>query len=420
MANKHRNLFLKVEAFHIKFGSILRPIDNHVDMKVLRPLTKFILLAFILSVLSCREGSAGKTPARPVQVPSSPAKSRIKFAQGFTIDYFDRYKEVKILNHSAGSADTLDYLLLPAGVAIPAGHAHAQVIRIPVQSMIVLGSPHIAQADFAGVADRITGVGDGQYIVCPVVREGLRTGRVRQVGLESGLNNELVISMRPGVLMTMTNPDAAFGGYRTLMDAGIPVLPNADWLETTPLGKAEWVKLMGALTDREDLVNRKFDSVEQAYQRLAAIGKASAIRPSVIIGMPFKGTWYMPAGDSYVAQLLRDAGANYHWSDTKGTGSLALNFETVAPVALTADFWLDVGDVDSKKEILSRDTRYEAFRAFRSGAVYSYNRRVNAAGASDYWESGAVNPQSVLADLIRILHPDALPADTLIYYKQIK
>jgi iron complex transport system substrate-binding protein len=177
---------------------------------------------------------------------------------------------------------------------------------------------------------------------------------------------------------------------------------------------------MGALTDREDLVNRKFDSVEQAYQRLAAIGKASAVKPSVIIGLPFKGSWYMPAGGSYMAQLLQDAGASYHWSDTKGTGSLALSFETVAPVALKADIWLDIGDVDSKAAILARDARYEAFRAFRSGAVYSYNRRVNDAGASDYWESGAVNPQWVLADLIRILHPNSLPADTLIYYKQIK
>ncbi len=233
---------------------------------------------------------------------------------------------------------------------------------------------------------------------------------MRQVGLEGNLNNELVISMQPGVLMTMTNPDAAFGEYKTLIDAGIPVLPNADWLETTPLGKAEWVKLMGALTDREELVNRKFDSVEHAYQRLAAIGNAAAVRPSVIIGMPFKGTWYTPAGGSYMAQFLRDAGATYHWSDTKGTGSLALTFETVAPVALTADFWLDVGDVNSKKEILSQDPRYGAFRSFRSDAIYNYNRRVNDAGASDYWESGAVNPQWVLADLIRILHPDALPA----------
>ena len=374
----------------------------------------------LLLLISC--GRADNKTAAPgaASAAASPAGSRINYAHGFTIDYFDHYKEVKILNHSAGSADTLDYLLLPAGIPVPAGHAHAQVIRIPVQSMVVMGSTHIAQADFAGVADRITGVGNGQYVICPVVRDGLRTGRVRQVGLEGSLNNELVISMRPGFIMTMTNPDAAFGQFKTLIDAGIPVLPNADWLETTPLGKAEWVKLMGALTDREEVVNRKFDSVAQAYQRLAAIGNAAAVRPAVITGMPFKGTWYMPAGGSFIAQFLRDAGASYHWSETRGTGSLALSFETVAPVALTADFWLDAGDANSKKEILSLDPRYGAFRAFRSNAIYTYNRRVNAAGSSDYWESGSVNPQWVLADLIRILHPDVLPPDTLIYYKQIK
>jgi iron complex transport system substrate-binding protein len=286
--------------------------------------------------------------------------------------------------------------------------------------MIVSGSTHIAQADFAGVANRITGVGNGQYVINPIVREGLRTGRVRQVGLESNLNNELAIFMKPGVVMTMINPDGASGEYKTLTDAGIPVLPNADWLETTPLGKAEWVKLMGALTDREELVDRKFDSVVDAYQRLTAIGTAAAVRPSVIIGMPFKGTWYAPAGGSYMAQLLRDAGATYHWSDTKGAGSLALAFETVAPEALTAEFWLDVGDVNSRAAILAQDARFGAFRSFRSDAIYNYTRRVNDAGASDYWETGAVNPQWVLEDLIRILHPGALRADTLIYYKQIK
>ncbi len=376
-------------------------------------------LCFLL-LISC--GRADKKTAAPdaASTATSPARSRITYARGFTIDYLYHYKEVKILNHSAGSADTLDYLLLPAGIAVPAGHDHAQVIRIPVQAMIVTGSTHIAQADFAGVADRITGVGNGQYVICPIVREGLRTGRVRQVGLEGSLNDELAISLRPGFIMTMTNPDAAFGEYKTLMDAGIPVLPNADWLETTPLGKAEWVKLMGALTDREDEVNKKFDSVAQSYRRLAAIGNAAAVKPSVITGMPFKGTWYTPAGGSFIAQFLRDAGASYRWSETKGTGSLALSFETVAPIALTADFWLDAGDADSKKEILSQDSRYGAFRAFQSDAIYNYNQRVNAAGSSDYWESGSVNPQWVLADLIRILHPGLLPADTLIYYKQIK
>jgi iron complex transport system substrate-binding protein len=375
---------------------------------------------YLLLFISCGRSDQKNRAATPPPPPASVAKSRVLYSRGFTIDYTDQYKEVKIFHHFGARVDTLDFLLLRAGEAVPAGHTHAQVIRIPVQSIIVMESPHIAQAAFAGVEDRITGVGEGQYVVNPVVREGLRTGRVKEVGIGSSLNNELVISMHPDIVMTVTNPDAASGEYRTLLDARIPVLPNAEWLETTPLGKAEWVKLIGALTDREDRVNRKFDSVAQAYRRLAAIGSGAAAKPSVIIGMPFKGTWYTPAGESYMGQLLQDAGAAYHWADTKGTGSLALGFESVASEALRADYWLDVGDVDSKKEILSRDERFGAFRAFRSGAIYNFNKRVNEHGASDYWESGAVNPQWVLGDLIRILHPERIPADTLVYYKQIK
>jgi len=154
--------------------------------------------------------------------------------------------------------------------------------------------------------------------------------------------------MHPGVLMTMSNPDAATGKNKTLADAGIPLIPIAEWLETTPLGRAEWVKLVAALVNREDLVNAKFDSVEQEYKKLAAIGAGAATHPSVIIGMPYKGSWFMPAGESYMVRLLNDAGAGYRWKDSKGSGSLSLNFETVAPEALKADYWLNLGTVNSR------------------------------------------------------------------------
>jgi iron complex transport system substrate-binding protein len=221
-------------------------------------------------------------------------------------------------------------------------------------------------------------------------------------------------------MITSTNPDAAFGQYKTISDAGIPVIPDAEWLETTPLGRAEWVKLIGALVDKEDEVGRKFDSVEQSYKALAAIGSSVKTKPSVIIAMPWKGTWYTPAGESYMAQFLRDAGASYNWTDTRGIGSLSLNVEAVIPVALKADFWLNVGYVDSRKDIAAKDPRFTEFNAYKTDAVYNFNKRVNDIGSNDYWESGLANPQLVLADLIRILHPDALPKDTLYYYKQLK
>ena len=176
---------------------------------------------------------------------------------------------------------------------------------------------------------------------------------------------------------------------------------------------------MGALVNKEGFVNKKFDSLSLAYEKLAQQARQAVVKPSVIIGMPYKGSWFVPAGESYMAQFLRDAGASYRWLDSKGVGSLSLNFESVAPEALTADYWLNVGYVDTKADIVAKDQRYGSFKPFKTGQVYNYNKLVNDIGSNDYWESGAVNPQVVLADLIRILHPELLPDHSLVYYKQL-
>ncbi len=383
------------------------------------------LFFFVVSVMFVSAWfitGCGQQPAKPTVVSSQLVKPRtvIRYAHGFRINYYDGYRDVSIVNRTAGKIDTLHYLLVEQGVTPPASRPGVPVIVTPVKEFAVQSSVHVALMDFAGVADRIKGLGNFHYVSSPIVREGIRTGKVKQTGIDNSINNELVISMHPGVLIAMTNPDAAFGQYKTLTDAGIPVLPDAEWLETTPLGRAEWVKLIGAMVDKEDSIDKKFDSVEQAYLQLAAIGSHATTRPTVIINMPFKGTWYMSGGDSYQAQFFRDAGATYPWSDSKGSSSLGLNFEAVAPIALKADFWLNPGYVDSKKDILAKDSRYAQFHAFETGAIYNNNKQTNDQGSNDYWESGIVKPHLILADLIRILHPGLLPNDTLYYYKQLK
>jgi iron complex transport system substrate-binding protein len=381
----------------------------------------FFLVVAALFFVSCgQESGKGAGHAAAGGAVRVDARTVIKYARGFRIDYYDRYRDVSIVHLNNGKTDTLHYLLVEHGVEPPAGRPGIPVITTPVKQFVVESSVHVALADLAGVADRITGLGDLQYVNSPIVREGIRAGRVKQTGIDNTINKELVISMRPGVLIAMTDPDAAFGQYKTIIDAGIPVIPDAEWLETTPLGRAEWAKLIGALVDKEESIGKKFDSIEQAYRQLAAIGSRVTLKPSVIVNMPFKGIWYMPAGENYMTQFLRDAGASYQWMDSKGTTSLPLNFETVAPVALKADYWLNVGFVDSKKDISAKDSRFTAFRPFQKDAIYNYDKRVNELGSNDYWESGIVNPQLILADLIRILHPGLLPQDTLYYYKQLK
>lgn len=387
-------------------------------MNPLNARISILLLGLVL--WGCNGKPGAGTAEKPVSEKAVTSRTILKYAHGFRIDYYERYKELSVANRMNGRMDTLHYLLVDSGVTPPADRPGIPVIVTPVRTMSVQSSVHVALAAFAGVADRITGLGDFQYINSPVVREGMRTGRVKQTGIDNNINTELLISMHPGVLIVMTNPNAAFGQYKPLMEAGIPVIPDGEWMETTPLGRAEWVKLIGALVDREDAVNKKFDSVAQTYEKLAAIGRAAKEKPTVIVNMPFKGAWYLPEGDNYMTQFLKDAGASYPWADSRGDGSLSLNFEAVAPVALKADFWLNQGYVDTKSALLARDSRYSTFHSFKTGALWNFNKRVNDIGSNDFWESGIVNPQLVLGDMIRILHPGLLPADTLYYYKQLK
>lgn len=350
-----------------------------------------------------------------------PEKVKLAYARGFSISYYGHYKVVKIMSPFEKSTDTLSYVLVQRGTPRPNGFKDSQVIEIPVRSMVAMSALHIGLAGFLECEDILTGMGNLRYVSSSKVISRIQAGKIAEVGKDQGLNEELLISMHPDLIMATGSPVSKVSRYESLHQAGIPVLVNSEWVETTPLGRAEWVKLLAALINKESLVNQKFGAVEKEYRRLVRLAGKHPHKPSLITGMNSKDAWYVPNGDSYVNRFFQDAGGYYHWSGTKATGSLPLSFETVYPIALQADYWLNVsiGNVQTKDDILGRDVRYADFKAFKTGKIYSYNKRMNAQGANDYWESGAVNPQDVLADLIRILHPELLPKHELIYYKPI-
>jgi iron complex transport system substrate-binding protein len=382
-----------------------------------------IVCVVTCAVLSCSLSGFSQITAKAnpkVTQNLYPEKARIKYAKNFSIQYFGTYKVVNIRNYFGGQVDTLQYLLVDRKYPVPRGYPKAQIIRTPVKSFISMSSMHIAMTNFAGSANAIVALGSFKYVTSPVVRQNIKAGKVQEVGLDGSLNNELIISMNPGVVMVMGNTAAKFSRYQTLTGAGVPVLSNFEWLESTPLARMEWVKLIAALVNKEAVVNKKFSAVEREYQKLVLVAKKAKTRPLIIYGMPFKGTWLMPDADSYNTQLFKDAAANYKWSNEKGTGSLPLTFEAVAPVALKADYWLNLGYVDSKNDILAKDSRFAYFKPIKNGRVYNHNNRVNDIGSNDFWESGGVNPHLILADLIKILHPELLPNHKLVYYKQLK
>lgn len=353
---------------------------------------------------------------------NSKEQVNISHAKGFTITYHNNYKIVSILSPFETGTDTSKYILLERGTERPKGFEKAQVIEIPLRSIVATSSMHVALLEFLDSEHIITGLSNPQYIYSPEVQVLIKAGKVANIGRDQGLNEEKLVEMQPDVLMAMGGPGAKVDQYSILTQAGIPILINSEWVEKTPLARAEWVKLLAALLNKEKEANEKFGKIESEYARLAELTRKAKNKPSVLSGLNTKDAWFLPNGDSYMSQFFRDAGGDYHWSKTKATGSLPLNFESVYPVALEADAWLNVGfdKNDTKANILAQDSRYSDFKAYKSGQMFSYNGRVNDQGANDFFESGTVNPHIVLADLIKILHPDLLPEHRLVYYKQLK
>ena len=385
--------------------------------------TFFLILFSFLNFFGCNsKKTQSQEDASEVGKNTYTAQTEINHAQGFTITYHNNYKIVSILSPLETGTDTSKYILLERGTARPKGFEKAQVIEIPLRNIVATSSMHVALLEFLDSQDIITGLSNPEYIYSAKVQALIKAGNVANIGRDQGLNDEKLVEMNPDAVMAMGGPGTKTDHYRVLAQAGIPVLINSEWIEKTPLARAEWVKLVAALVNKEKLVNEKFGKIEMEYARLAQLAKKVKDKPSIISGLNTKDAWFLPNGDSYMSQFFRDAGGDYHWSSTKSTGSLPLNFESVYPVALEADAWLNVGfdKNDTKANILAQDSRYSDFKAYKSGRMFSYNGRVNDQGANDFFESGTVNPHTVLADLIKILHPELLPGHDLVYYKQLK
>lgn len=343
-------------------------------------------------------------------------ETQVSYAQGFAISYEAGYKVLHLLQ----GRDTIHYLLLPERASRPAVYPEAQVIHIPIRSLVALSTTHVALADFVEADSIIIGLDNVDYVYDPEVRERIEAGEISAVGESGSLNQEMVLALQPDLLMVSGMPDTDLQKYNALISSGIPVLVNTEWMEDTALGKAEWVKLMAALLNMEALANAKFDSIATAFQQIAQLTESLEERPSVLSGSPFQGSWYVPGGKSDRSKLFVQAGAHWPWKDSADV-SLPVSFENMYVYGLEADYWLNPGMVKSLDELLAMDERFADFKSFQNGLVYNHNRRMSPNGqGNDFYESGVVNPHLVLADLTYILHPELLPEHGLYYYQMLK
>ena len=339
----------------------------------------------------------------------------VQYARGFSVSYEQAYPVLRI--HS--SADTTRYLLLPRDVPQPDAPPVDFVIRTPVERLVVTSTTHLGMVALLNIRDRLVGIGRTSHVYDSAVRARAAQGFVQEIGTEGNVNTELVLSLQPDLVLVSAMPNEGLSPYQSLLNAGIPVIAIAEWQEAHPLGKAEWVKLLAVLTQQEDVAERRFGDIASAYDSIADRAQQAATPPAVITGSPFQGAWYVPGRNSYVGQLLRDAHATWPGEDNTSAVSLPMSLETVYPFGLRADFWVNVGLQKDLNSLGEQDERLTDFRPFQQQTVYNYFRRTSELGGSDYYESGTVRPDRVLADLVEIFHPDVLD-HSLYYYQKLE
>lgn len=340
-----------------------------------------------------------------------------KYASGFEISAIEEGYILKVKNRfGSEKEDTKDYLLSSSSESESSNNV---IIHIPVSKVVCLSTTHCAFISVLGRNSTIKGISSPEYIYDDEIQKMITTGDIYDVGYDNQINYEKIISINPDVVFAFGVDNASASNFQKLSDAGIPVIFVNDFTESTPLGRTEWIKFFGCFYNKLDFATEYFDSVETKYNTIKNNIPIRASKPTVLVSLPWKGTWWVPGGNSYFSNFIKDAGADYIFANNDKTESISLSIEEVFSSATLADFWLHPNNADSRKDILTVDNRMTKFVPFENAQIYNNNNRKNRAGGNDFWESGIIHPDIILNDLITIFYPDSTHKQNLFYYKKL-
>ena len=343
----------------------------------------------------------------------------IEHAENFNVEFHDGYKKVTVSNPWKNADRRFTYLLVQKGDDPPKGITADQVVFIPIEEMVCFSTTHIPLLTYLNESDKLTGFPNPDYISAPELRRRVDAGKVANLGPEIDINVETLISLNPEVVMAYST-NAQSDQLEKVRRTGIPVILNADYMENTPLGRAEWIKFMSLFFNKEAMADSVFNEIRKNYDSLRKLVKGVAERPTVFSGIVYGDAWFMPGGENYAAKFFTHAGSDYLWSENKQTGYLEIAFEAVYARASDADFWIAVGNYKTLDELAQADSRYRNFKAFQEGNVYNYNARIGPKGGNEYFELGYLRPDLILGDLISIFHEDRAPDHELYFHQKLK
>jgi iron complex transport system substrate-binding protein len=372
---------------------------------------QFLIYSLLsVSILSCTKEKKSRDSSGEVS---------LKYAQGFSVTKQGNIKRVTVNYPYQGATEGYTYLLVPRGEKTPPHDAKTQVINVPIEKIVCTSTTHIPLLDYLNESDKLIGFPTTDYVSSEKMRKRIDAGQVTELGIDKGMNLELLFTLKPSLVMGYTM-SKDLGQLKKINELGIPVVLNAEYLEKHPLGRAEWIKYVALFFNKEKEADSVFNFIEEEYLKTQALAKQSKVNPTILSGVVYGDAWFLPGGQNYAAGLLKDAGGDYLWAADSSTGYLELSFESVYTKAKDADLWIGVGSFNSLAEIKAADKRYAMFKPFSNGNVYTYNARLGAKGGSEFLELGYLRPDFILKDLVKICHPELMDNYSLFFHKKLE
>lgn len=341
----------------------------------------------------------------------------LRHATNFMVEKEGKNTILTIKNAWKNSKEQFKYVLYPKENPKPTNYPNAIPVAVPVERIICTSTVDIAFLDFLGATDKIVAIANKSYIYNESVQNDLKNGKIIEIGATNTVDYEKALTTDADIALVYSIGDQEM--YKKFKEMNIAPVMLSDFMETTPLGRAEWALFVAYLLGKEALGKTKFAVVEKAYQQLKTAATLYDKSPTVLTGAVYNGTWYVAGGKSLMATFIKDAGADYLWAMDSTVSGVPLDFEAVYAKALDVDYWINMSHMTTKEALGNSEEKYSDFKAFKEGKLYNYYKRATEKGGSDIFESAIVQPHLILKDMIHLFHDEEVSSDSLFYYKQL-
>ncbi len=386
-----------------RYDFVLRAsCSNFVAENKITMMKRILLILTLVVILTGCKGGAGKV-----------THDDSRHAQLLTMTQKKGFLQVDIQDPWHGGQVLHTYLLVPRDSAMPAQLPQGTVVRTPIENALVYSEVHASLMRELGGFAAVKGVTDVNFYTDAQVLRLVKAGKIADCGNSMSPTIEKVIAMKPDAILLSPFQDATYGQIEKL---NIPIIECADYLEFTPLGRAEWMRFYGALLGRQDTADSLYTAVKDRYNDIKVKISTSKMRhPSVLTEMIISGIWAVPGGNSYMAKVIADAGGSYPWSSDKSTGSLSLDFNQVLAKAQNVDFWfIKWTGINTLADLQGQYDLNRNFSAFKKKNVWVCDTE-----KSHFFVRVPFHPDVLLQEFAAALHPHLFPGYNFTFYHRL-